>query len=129
MIIQRFLVTLCSKDVEQSKDFYTTMFSFNVNFSSDWFVQLVTANGNMELGIILEGHDVVPPNIKSGTNANYLTFVVEDVDCANEKALSLGYNVIEVPKDTIYRQKRMLVTAPEGTVCDISSLSTDNQRA
>lgn len=62
MIIQRFFVTLCSKDVEQSKDFYTTMFSFNVNFSSDWFVQLITANGNMELGIILEGHDVVPSN-------------------------------------------------------------------
>lgn len=124
MEINRFLVTLCSKNIENSTDFYTSMFSFNINFSSDWFVQLTTASGKFELGIILEGHDVVPANVVSGNNASYLTFVVDDVDIAHQQAISLGYKVVEKPADTFYGQKRMLLEAPEGTICDVSSPSS-----
>ena len=122
MDINRFLVTVCAEDIEASKDFYTSLFSFEVNFSSDWFIHLTATNKGFELGIITQGHDVTPQGVKPGANASYLTFVVDDVEVALQKATSLGYKIIEPPADTIYGQRRMLLAAPEGTICDVSSL-------
>jgi len=121
MGVKRLLTNLCSTDLEQSKLFYTSLLNFIVNFDSDWFVQLVSSGRDLEIGIILDGHEIVPDQVKGKVNGFYLTFVVDDVDELFVKAQELNYKIIQTPKLTPYGQKRMLVEAPEGTVCDISS--------
>ena len=121
MKIQRLLINLCSTDLSSSKSFYTSLFSFNVQFDSDWFVNLVCEESGLELGIILAAHEVVPEGVGSMASGMYLTFVVDEVDALYAKAEQLGYEVMQVPAATSYGQKRMLLVAPEGTTCDVSS--------
>lgn len=121
MEIKRFLTNICSKNLEESKRFYTSLFSFEVDYDSDWFVHLISVGRELELGIIAHNHDVVPEQARGSITGTYLTFVVEDVDSFYQKLIGLGYGVIQEPKLTLYGQKRMLLLAPEGTVCDVSS--------
>lgn len=112
---------MCSHNLEESKLFYTSLFSFKVDYDSDWFVHLISEGRELELGIISHNHDVVPDKVKGKIRGAYLTFVVESVDKSFEQCKEFGYNVIQEPQMTPYGQKRMLLVAPEGTVCDVSS--------
>ncbi len=122
MEIKRLLTNVCSKDLEKSKLFYTSLFKFKVNYDSDWFVHLIAEGRELELGIVLQSHEVVPPQVREGSSGVYLTFVVENVEELFYKTKELDYEVIQEPEVTFYGQRRMLVLAPEGTVCDISSI-------
>jgi uncharacterized glyoxalase superfamily protein PhnB len=51
----------------------------------------------------------------------YLTFVVDDVAQTHSIAQAGGYSVTQKPEATFYGQNRMVLIAPEGTVCDVSS--------
>lgn len=121
MKIDRLLTNVCSENLEESKLFYMSLFSFKVDYDSDWFVHLVSEGRELELGIIAQNHDVVPDEVKGKIVGAYLTFVVENVDKCFNQCHELRYEVIQEPEITPYGQKRMLVVAPEGTVCDISS--------
>ncbi|MFQ3280918.1 VOC family protein [Reinekea sp.] len=123
MKINRMMINVCSQDIEKSKLFYTSLFAFNVNYNSDWFIHLVSEGNGLELGIIAEGHEIVPEGIGGKTMGVYLTFVVDNVDEFYTNSQKLGYKVIQEPCMTPYGQKRMLIGAPEGTVCDVSSPS------
>jgi len=121
MRIERLLTNICSKNLEQSKQFYISLFSFRVDYESDWFIHLISEGRELELGLILEDHDVVPEQIRDKITGVYITFVVENVDAVFHKSQELGYEIVQAPENTSYGQKRMLVLAPEGTVCDVSS--------
>ena len=54
MEIKRLLTNICSTDLEASKQFYTSLFSFKVGYDSDWFIHLVSEGSELELGIISE---------------------------------------------------------------------------
>lgn len=121
MKIDRLLTNVCSQNLEESKLFYTSLFSFKVDYDSDWFVHLVSEGRGFELGIIAQNHHVVPDKVKGEITGVYLTFVVECADEMFKRCQELGYEVIQEPENTPYGQKRMLVVAPEGTMCDVSS--------
>lgn len=121
MEIKRLLTNVCSNDLEGSKTFYTNLFSFKVNYDSDWFVHLISDGNELELGIISENHEIVPAKAQGGISGVYLTFVVEDVEAMHQKAIEQGCNILQSPEVTFYGHNRMLLTAPEGTVCDVSS--------
>ena len=121
MEIKRLLTNICSNNLEQSKVFYTSLFSFNVEFDSDWFINLVSDGRQLELGIIAQDHEMVPEPVRGQVSGVYLTFVVDDVDVLYQKAQELSCEVMQAPELTFYGQKRMLLRAPEGTVCDVSS--------
>lgn len=121
MNIDRLLPNLCTNDLAASKKFYTSLFALEVNYDSDWFVHLRSEGGQWELGLIAESHDIVPETARGQRSGFYLTFVVADVDDLFTKVQKLGYEVMQAPETTFYGQKRMLIVAPEGTVCDLSS--------
>lgn len=121
MKIERLLTNVCSQDLEESKQFYTSLFSFRVEYDSDWFVHLMSEGRQLELGIIAQDHDVVPEMARGRIVGAYLTFVVESVDAVFKQCQELGYEILQEPENTPYGQKRMLLVAPEGTVCDVSS--------
>jgi len=63
----------------------------------------------------------VPEASKGSIAGVYLTFVIDDVDGFHQNAVKNGYEVLQAPEITPYGQKRMLLVAPEGTGCDVSS--------
>ncbi|WP_082338130.1 VOC family protein [Roseivirga seohaensis] len=50
--INRIMTNICSDNLAASRDFYTKLFDFKVDFDSDWFVHLISKNKNLELGIV-----------------------------------------------------------------------------
>jgi len=121
MDIERLLTNVCSKDLEQSKNFYVSLFDFEIAYDSDWFVHLMSKRKNLELGIISETSELVPKQVRGPSSGVYITFVVDSVDTVYSKAQNLNMNILQPPEQTPYGQKRMILLAPEGTVCDVSS--------
>ena len=121
MKIDRLLTNICSTDLEQSRLFYTSLFSFTVDYESDWFIHLISDGRELELGILSESHEIVPERARGTKSGIYLTFVVEDVSPVSQKAQELGYEILQAPEDTFYGQRRMLIVSPEGTICDVSA--------
>lgn len=124
MEIKRLLTNVCSQSLADSKAFYTSLFAFRVDYDSEWFVHLISEGRELELGIIYGSHEIVPSEAQGRISGVYLTFVVDDVDALFAKATALGYSILQPPEVTFYGQKRMVLSAPEGTVCDVSSPTT-----
>lgn len=121
MELKRLLTNICTKDLEKSKQFYSTLFDFEVAYDSDWFIQLVSRESGLEIGLISEEHEIVPADARGENKGSYITFVVDDVDTLYQIVQKHHYEVIEEPNVTFYGQKRLLLIAPEGTVCDVSA--------
>ena len=121
MKIDRLLTNICSNDLSASKAFYTSLFELKVAYDSDWFVQLVSEENGLELGIIQNNHELIPAEFRGSPTGVYLTFVVESADAIYEKAQTLGFDIIQSPEMTFYGQKRLLLKDPSGTLIDVSS--------
>lgn len=117
--ISRFLTNLCTDDILASKNFYTQLFAFEVQYESDWFIQLVTQH--MELGLILRTSEIIPNEFQKLPQGMYLTLVVDAVEPVLEKTRELGYPVVQQPRDTAYGQRRLLLQDPSGTLIDVSA--------
>lgn len=123
--INRLMTNICSDKLVETKEFYTTLFDFEINFDSDWYIQLVSGDQQMELGIISRTHELVPKDFQKPPQGFYLTFVVDSVDSIHEIASTSGFDIVQKPENTFYGQRRMLLKDPNGTLVDISSLIKD----
>lgn len=97
------------------------LFHFDVGFDSEWFIQLISKDKKLELGIIKRTNDIVPTEFQNKPQGFYITFVVDDVDKMFRTAKSEKFEVVSEPADTFYGQRRLLIKDPNGTLVDISS--------
>ncbi|KYG84483.1 hypothetical protein AWW67_05070 [Roseivirga seohaensis] len=119
--INRIMTNICSDNLAASRDFYTKLFDFKVDFDSDWFVHLISKNKNLELGIIDRTNEIVPKDFQNNPQGFYVTFVVDNVDEIFRIAESEKFEIISEPRDMFYGQRRLLLKDPNGTLVDISS--------
>lgn len=119
--INRMITNICSNHIEESKLFYTTLFDMKVSYDSDWYVQLTSNDGTLELGVIDTDSEVVPKEARSQPQGLYLTFVVSDVAPLFDLAKQHTLHILTTPHDTFYGQRRLLLKDPNGIVVDISS--------
>jgi uncharacterized glyoxalase superfamily protein PhnB len=119
--INRMMANICSNKLAESRDYYTKLFDFKVDYDSDWFVHLISKGKHLELGIISPTSDIVPDEIKESLQGFYLTFVVENADEVFEIAKKEGFGIVTEPTDTFYGQRRMLLKDPNGAIVDVSS--------
>lgn len=119
--INRMMINICSERLSESRDFYTKLFDFNVDYDSDWFVHLISKDKQLELGIIKRNSEIVPENFQHIPQGFYITFVVQSADEAFEVAKVEGLEILSEPTDTFYGQRRLLLKDPNGSLVDISS--------
>jgi len=119
--INRLLTNICSNDLSESRKFYTTLFDFEVDYDSDWFVHLISKDNQLELGIIDRANELVPTEFQASPNGFYITFVVDNVDEIHELAKSQEIKVLSGPTDTFYGQRKLLLKDPDGSLVDVSS--------
>ncbi len=118
----RIFTNICSRDLEASKAFYTELLGLEVKYDSDWFVQLGSpTDPSLEFGLIRQDHELVPNTYRNDPNGMYITFVVPDVDASYVRAVELGAEIIQEPKNEFYGQRRFLVKEPSGCLVDICS--------
>ncbi|MGH1427819.1 MAG: VOC family protein [Arenicella sp.] len=118
----RILTNICSDNLPESKRFYVELLGLQVKYDSDWYIQLCSAeNPEIEYGIILHNHELVPEAYQQSPTGMYVTFVVNDVDVIYKKALDLNIPIIQKPKNEFYGQRRFLTQDPNGCLIDICS--------
>lgn len=124
--MQRSFVNLLSDDPGRLRDFYVELFGWRVDFDSDWFVHLqAPGNDDLELGILRRDQEIVPGELSVAAPAGVIvTIVVDDADDVHRRAVELGAEVLEPPRDLFYGQRRVLLRDPDGTVVDASSECT-----
>ena len=120
-VVNRLLANICTTDLKQSRDFYTKLFDFDIDYDSDWFVHLMSKDQQLELGLIDQKSDLVPKGFQSQAGGFYLTFVVDDVDELYELAKFENVEIVAAPEDTFYGQRRVLIKDPNGTLLDVSA--------
>jgi catechol 2,3-dioxygenase-like lactoylglutathione lyase family enzyme len=122
MSFSRILTNICSDDLPGSREFYVKLLGFQVNYDSDWYVQLRSpTNAELEFGIISRISELVPAHFQKLPTGMYVTFVVPDVDATFAKARSLGLRIIQEPQNEFYGQRRFLTVDPNGCLIDICS--------
>jgi predicted enzyme related to lactoylglutathione lyase len=124
--MNRLMINICTADLKKSTEFFTEFLKMQVEFDSDWFVQLKANNQNLEIGLIDQNNELVPKPYQAKPNGTYLTIVVDDVDDYNKQAVTKKIEIVQAPNDTFYGQRRMLVKSPCGMLIDISSLIEAN---
>ena len=82
---ERAFFSVLSADVATSTDWYVSLFGYQVEFDSDWFVHLRDPdNPLLELGIMAIGHEIVNERMRSAPTGGSITLVVDDVDLSLE---------------------------------------------
>lgn len=119
--INRIMTNICSDNLAKSRDFYTLLFDFNVDYDSDWFIHLISKDKNLELGIIDRKNEIIPEDFQNNPQGFYITFVVNDTDGIFKIAESEKFEIISKPTDTFYGQRRLLLKDPSGVLVDVSS--------
>lgn len=121
-MVTRAFPNIISTDLQATKTWFTDLLDWETEFDSDWFVHLKAKEAPaIELGIIDASHEIAAGVGERRAGGIILTLVVEDVDDVHRRALDLGYDLIEAPRDLFYGQRRMLLREPNGIAVDISS--------
>ncbi|PZV07325.1 MAG: hypothetical protein DCF32_07620 [Leptolyngbya sp.] len=129
MSLSRILTNICSDHLAESREFYIALLGFEVNYDSDWYVQLrCPTNAEIEFGIIQRDHELVPERYRSAPTGMYVTFVVDDVDAVYEQAKAMHLSIVQEPKNEFYGQRRFLTVDPNGCLLDICSPWSDAER-
>ena len=115
------MTNICSEKLTESRDFYSKLFDFAIDYDSDWFVHLISKDKKLELGIIDINNEIVPKEARKQPTGTYITFVVENVDEVFKIAKANQYTVVQIPENTFYGQRRMLLKDPNNYIIDISS--------
>lgn len=119
------MTNICSEKLADSKDYYTKLFDFEVDYDSEWFVHLISKDKQLELGIIDRNSELVLNAFQNNPQGFYITFVVDNVDDVLDTARQEGFEVLKEPADTFYGQRRLLLKDPNGTLVDVSSPMTN----
>lgn len=127
-MISRGFPNVVTSQLRATTEWYVQLLGWGTEFESDWFVHLKSPEAPaVELGIIDAEHEIVAGVVEPTGAGALLTFVVEDVDAMYQRAVDLGLDIVEEPRDLFYGQRRMIVRDPNGTAVDVSSECAPSQ--
>ena len=92
--INRLVINICSDKLTESRDFYTKLFDFKVDYDSNWFVHLISKDKQLELGIIDRSNQIVPKEYQNMPQGFYVTFVVDNADYIYEIASKENFEIV-----------------------------------
>ena len=117
--ISRLFTVIYSEKLKETKDFYCRLLGFQVEFDSDWFINLAGgANGELELGIQRYDHELIPQAYRAIAKGVSLALEVEDVDAAYSKFQNREDLVAHIA-DEEYGQRHFICVDPNGVLVDV----------
>lgn len=108
------------KDLDTAKSFYTENFGFNVVFSGDWYIHLVSNTG-IQVGFMLPNQPAQPPVFQKPYIGEGVIFSleVEDADTAFAAAKSQSLNIVLELRSEDWGQRHFCIQDPNGIYLDI----------
>ena len=108
------------KDLDEAKYFYTENFGFDVVFSGDWYIHLVSKSG-IQVGFLLSGQPTQPPIFQKPYLGDGVIFSleVEDADTAYAAAKLKSLNIVLELRSEDWGQRHFCIQDPNGIYLDI----------
>lgn len=108
------------KDLNVAKSFYTENFGFDVVFSGDWYIHLVS-NSGVQVGFLLPDQPTQPPIFQKSCLGESVIFSleVEDADAAYTIAKSQSLNIVLELRSEDWGQRHFCIQDPNGIYLDI----------
>lgn len=119
MKISSMYPVICTDKVEESKEFYTTNFPFEISFETDWYLSLAAKESDFELAIVRYNHPSVPTNFRKQAQGMILNFEVENVDSEYERFKEQNVEIVQNLKDEEWGQRHFIISDPNGILIDI----------
>jgi predicted enzyme related to lactoylglutathione lyase len=121
VLTTRMIANLFTDKLQESKDFYEQILDFKAEFESNWYINLKSNDGLLEIGLFPKSTDLIPQNYIQHPSGVNLAFVVNDLDEVYERAINRNAIIVLQPEDEFLGQRRMLLEDPNGLLLDISS--------
>jgi len=108
------------KDLDAAKSFYTENLSFDVVFSGDWYIHLVSKSG-VQVGFLLPDQPTQPLIFRKPYFGEGVIFSleVEDADAAFAIAKSKSLKVVLELRSEDWGQRHFSIQDPNGVYLDI----------
>jgi catechol 2,3-dioxygenase-like lactoylglutathione lyase family enzyme len=108
------------KDLNAAKSFYTENLGFDVVFSGDWYIHLVSKSG-VQVGFLLPDQPTQPPIFQKLYLGEGVIFSleVEDADTAFAVAKSKSLNLVLELRSEDWGQRHFCIQDPNGIYLDI----------
>ena len=108
------------KDLDAAKSFYTEHFGFDVVFSGDWYIHLLSKSG-VQVGFLLPDQPTQPPIFQKSYFGEGVIFSleVEDADAAFAFAKSKSLKVVLELRSEDWGQRHFAIQDPNGVYLDI----------
>ena len=108
------------KGLDEAKSFYTENFGFDVVFSGDWYIHLVSKSG-IQVGFLLPDQPSQPPIFQKPYLGDGVIFSleVEDADTAYAAAKLKSLNIVLVLRSEDWGQRHFCIQDPNGIYLDI----------
>ena len=108
------------EDLDAAKSFYTDNLGFDVVFSGDWYIHLVSKSG-VQVGFLLPGQPTQPPIFQKPYIGEGVIFSleVEDADTAFAVAKSKSLNIVLELQSEDWGQRHFCIQDPNGIYLDI----------
>jgi catechol 2,3-dioxygenase-like lactoylglutathione lyase family enzyme len=118
MQVLSFYSVIGTKQVFESKDFYTKHFGFTVTFEADWYVSL--KKDNYELAILDYTHPTVPEGFRRSVQGLILNFEVDDVDAEYERLITKAKLPVQRElRSEDFGQRHFITSDPNGVLIDV----------
>jgi catechol 2,3-dioxygenase-like lactoylglutathione lyase family enzyme len=108
------------KDLDVVKSFYTENLGFDIVFSGDWYIHLVSKSG-VQVGFLLPDQPTQPPIFQkpfSGEGAIF-SLEVEDAEAAYAVAKSKSLMIVLELRSEDWGQRHFCIQDPNGVYLDI----------
>ena len=121
MRLDSFYTVIQVGDVARSAAFYQRHFQLESAFVSDWYVHLRSATpAAITLGIVDRRHETVPAAFRDRqAQGLILSFEVDDVDAAFERAVAAGLKIHVSLCDEPWGQRHFIVEDLDGIAIDV----------
>ncbi len=108
------------KDLEAAKSFYAENFGFDVVFSGDWYIHLVSKSG-VQIGFLLPDQPTQPPIFQKPYSGEGVIFSLEvdNADAAFTVAKSKSLNIVLELRSEDWGQRHFCIQDPNGVYIDI----------
>jgi catechol 2,3-dioxygenase-like lactoylglutathione lyase family enzyme len=113
-------VVFIVEDLDAAKSFYTSNLGFEVVFSGDWYIHLISKSG-IQIGFMLPDQPSQPEIFRKAFPGEGAIFSleVEDADAAYEIAKSKSLHVVLELKLEDWGQRHFCIQDPNGVYLDI----------
>ncbi|MEM9692493.1 MAG: VOC family protein [Myxococcota bacterium] len=111
---------ICSENLRASRDFYQSLFGFEIVYEIDWYVQMKhPENDALQIGFVKRDHPSVPSGDQTEASGVIITLETEDVDPIYARAKSLGLEPVLTLRNEEWGQRHFMVRDPNDLLVDV----------